>query len=61
MVQNYVENYSIVQGKSIQEIMVKVNAMIRMGWQPLGGISTTTNPEPVQMFYQAMWTSMKNL
>ena len=58
----FVENYTIVQGRSIQEIMVKVNVMIGMGWQPLGGISTTSTPEPsVQMFYQAMWTSMKNL
>lgn len=61
MCSNMVQNYTIVQGLSIQEVMVKVNAMIGMGWQPLGGISTTTTPELTQMFYQAMWTNMTNL
>ena len=52
-----VQNYTIAQATSIQELIVKINAMLGLGWQPLGGISTTTNPQNVQMFYQAMWTN----
>ena len=50
-----VQNYTVVQADSIQALIIKVNALIAMGWQPLGGpaFEVTRN-----VYLQAMWTNM---
>jgi hypothetical protein len=50
-----VKNYTVVQAENIPALIVKVNALIAMGWQPLGGpaFEVTRN-----VFIQAMWTDM---
>ena len=53
-----VNNYTVVQAKSMPEMITKVNALIAMGWQPQGSIAV----DPVNYLYlQAMWTQMTAL
>ena len=47
-----ITNYAIAQAATIPDLIVKVNAMISMGWQPLGSINTPDG----RIFYQAMVT-----
>jgi hypothetical protein len=53
-----VENYTVVLGRDIPELITKVNAIIRMGWQPQGSIAFDQHK---LVYMQAMWTNMKNL
>jgi hypothetical protein len=51
-----VQNYAVVQARTIAELVTKVNALISMGWQPQGSVAA----DPVHGVYlQAMWTDMK--
>lgn len=43
-------NYAIAQAETIKDLIIKVNAMISMGWQPIGSVATPDG----KMFYQAM-------
>ena len=50
-----VQNYAVVQAKTMPELIIKVNALIGMGWQPQGSIAV----DPINHLYlQAMWTTM---
>jgi hypothetical protein len=50
-----VNNYTVAQAYNMPELIIKVNALIAMGWQPQGSIAV----DPVKHLYlQAMWTSM---
>ena len=51
-----VQNYTIVLGQTIPEVITKVNALIAMGWQPQGSIAFDTHK---LIYMQAMWTDMK--
>ena len=53
---NMVQNYTIVLGQTIPEVITKVNALIAMGWQPQGSIAFDTHK---LIYMQAMWTDMK--
>ena len=47
-----ITNYAVAQALTIPDLIVKVNAMISMGWQPQGSINTPDG----RIFYQAMVT-----
>ena len=47
-----ITNYAVAQALSIPDLIIKVNAMISMGWQPQGSINTPDGT----IFYQAMVT-----
>lgn len=50
-----INNYTVVQAETLQELIVKVNALIRMGWQPLGGPAYEVTRT---VYLQGMWTAM---
>jgi hypothetical protein len=51
-----VQNYTVVQARTMPELIAKVNALIALGWQPQGSIAI----DPISHIYlQAMWTELK--
>ena len=53
-----VQNYTVVWAYDMAELVMKVNGLISMGWQPQGSIAV----DPIrQMYLQAMWTTMTKL
>lgn len=53
-----VKNYTVVWAYEMAELVMKVNGLISMGWQPQGSIAV----DPVRRLYmQAMWTEMTQL
>ena len=53
-----VQNYTVVLGTTIPELITKVNALIAMGWQPQGSIAFDQHK---LLYMQAMWTEMTAL
>lgn len=37
-----ISDYKILSNSSLSNLQLEVNAAIKLGWQPLGGLSTTT-------------------
>jgi len=50
-----IQNYTVVQAETIPALIIKVNALISMGWQPLGGPAFEVTRS---IYLQAMWTNM---
>ena len=46
--------YIILEAGSINELSLKVEEYIEMGWEPQGGVSAASNQTMVWWYYQAM-------
>lgn len=51
-----IQNYAVVQARTLPELITKVNALINMGWQPQGSLAIDPS---TGVYLQAMWTDMK--
>lgn len=54
-----IKDYKIVVAENVQELTTKVQAEIKKGWEPLGGLAISTavdsnTNKPVSLLFQSM-------
>ena len=47
-------DYKIESGRDIPDLVLQVEAQVREGWEPIGGVASIPHPQHGHMLIQAM-------